>query len=272
MIGLLPFVTVWLHLLTAPISWAWIGYTKGVEIWVLDLVAVVILIFLRGRLTRPPFVIPMALYFLATVIAAFNAQIPEAAFFYCWQLLRVFLIYITVANVCTVEFGAVLAILTALAMGELLQCVTAVWERIGLHVLQTPGTMESQNELGLVSHFVILPFFAIMLGGRRGWLPVVVVPAALITYVLTTSRASVLLGIVGLGLVWLLSSLTKFSPRKFGVVTIGLVAILVMTPLAISSFGERFAQSGEPGIGGRPRTFSVQARCMDDAGGLSRQA
>ena len=248
LIGFLPFVTGWLHLLTAPISWAWIGHTKGLEIWVLDFIAIVILLFLRGKLTRPPFLIPMLLYFTTTVIATFGAQVPEASVFYCWQLLRVYLLYFAVANVCTLEFSAVSSILTGLAMGELLQCFISIWERFRLHILQTPGTMESQNELGLVSHFVILPFFAIMLGGKRGWLPTAVVPAALITYVLTTSRASVLLGIVGLGLVWIMSSFTKFSVRKFGIVTGALMALMVMAPLAVASFNARFAHGGNLGL------------------------
>ena len=244
LIGVLPFITGWFHLLTAPISWAqWVGYTKGLELYVLDFVAVVIMLALRGSFTRPPFIIPMGLYFVAVLIATFNAQLIEPAAFYCWQLLRVFLLYFTVANVCAVEFEAVSAILTGLAAGEVLECAIAIWERFGLHILQTPGTLGSQNELGIVSHFAVLPFFAIILGGRRGWLPIVVVLAGMMTYALTTSRASVLLGLTGLGLVWLLSSLTQFSGRKLGVVTVGLVALAVVAPIAMSSFDKRFARS-----------------------------
>ena len=190
----------------------------------------------------------MAIYFIASLIATFQAQVPEAAVFYCWQLLRVFLLYFVVANVCALECGAVPAILKGLAAGELLECAIAIWERFRLHILQTPGTLGSQNELGIASHFVVLPFFAIMLGGRRGWLPAVVMLAGLLTYALTTSRASVLLGIVGLGLVWLLSSLAQFSGRKFAVVTIGFVALVLMAPLAIASFDKRFANGGNLGL------------------------
>ena len=81
------------------------------------------------------------------------------------------------------------------------------------------------------------------LGGRRGWLPVVVVLAGTMTYALTTSRASVLLGLTGLVLVWLLSSLTQFSGRKLGVVTVGLVALAVVSPIVMTSFDARFAHS-----------------------------
>ena len=116
-------------------------------------------------------------------------------------------------------------------------------------MLQTHGTMESQNELGLVSHFVMFPFFAIMLGGRRGWLPVVVVLAGLVVETLTTSRGTVLLGVAGLGLTYVLSSASKWSSRKALVALAGLAVLAVAAPIALASFEQRFAGSGGgPGL------------------------
>ena len=242
-IGFLPFVTNWLHLLTAPISWFWVGYTKGLEIYVLDAVAIVILIALRGRIVRPLFVAIMALYFISALVATFEAQVPEAAVFYCWQLLRVFIVYLAVANISSLRFDAVGSMLKGLAFAEILECMVAILQRFGYHILQTPGTMGSQNELGIASHFVILPFFALMLGGRRGWLPPVVVLAGLTTDALTTSRGAVVLGLAGLALVWLFSSLARFSTRKFGIAVLGLVALALVAPLAAASFSKRFEHS-----------------------------
>ena len=246
LIGFLPFTSYSLHLFTAPISWAyWVGYLKGLEIYVIDIVAIVTLLALRGHINRPRFIIPMGLYFVATVVATFGATSPEPAIFYCWQLLRVFLLYFAVANVCALEFEAIAAILKGLVAGELLECVVAVWQRVGHHVLQTPGTLGSQNELGLASHFVIFPCFAIMLGGQRGWLPPVAVLAGLLTDALTTSRAAVGLGLAGLALVWLLSSVRKFTGRKFATLVVGLIVLTLVAPLAVASFGERFERSNE---------------------------
>ncbi len=240
LIGFLPFVTKWGHLLVAPISWTWVGYTPGLEIYVVDAVAIVIMISLRGGLVRPLFAIPMALYFMAALIASFAAQVPVAAAFYCWQLLRVFVVYLAVANVCALEFEAVGSILKGFAAAEIFECAIAIWERFGLHILQTPGTLDSQNELGIASHFVIFPFFALMLGGRRGWLPPLVVVAGLLADALTTSRGAAVLGLAGLALIWLFSSLAKFSSRKLGVAVLGLVALAFVAPLAIASFDKRF--------------------------------
>ena len=270
LIGFLPFVTTWLHLLTAPISWAWIGYTKGLEIWVLDFVAIAILIFLRGRGARLQFVIPMTLYFIATVIATVTAQIPEASFFYCWQLLRVFLLYSAVANVCAVEFSAVSSILTGLAVGEMFECLIAIWQRFGLHILQTPGTMESQNQLGLVSHFVILPFFAIMLGARRGWLPVVVVPAGLDNLRLNDVSCLGAVGTCGsLSRVALFVAYAILS-KKARHREHGVRGAYRDCPVG-GRFVRRAIRARQPGIGRRRRTSGVQARGVDDAGRIIRR-
>jgi O-antigen ligase len=248
LIGFLPFVTHWYHLLAAPISWPeWVGYAKGVEIQVVDATAIVILISLRGGLVRPIFVVPMILYFISALIATFGAKMPEAATFYCWQLLRVFVVYLAVANACAFKFETVASILKGFAAAEIFECAIAIWQRFGQHVLQTPGTLGSQNELGIASHFVIFPFFALMLGGRRGWLPPTVVLAGLVADVLTTSRGAVVLGLAGLGLVWLFSSLARFSPRKLNVALLGLAALALLAPLAIGSFDQRF-RSGKLGL------------------------
>jgi len=257
LIGFLPFVTYRFHLLAAPISWVWVGYTKGLEIHVLDTVAIVILITLRGGIVRLSFIVPMALYFLSALSATFWALSPEAAAFYCWQLLRVFTVYLAVANVCALEFEAAASILKGLATGEILECGVAIWQRFGQHILQTSGTMDSQNELGIASHFVLFPFFALMLGGRRGWLPPLVVFACLATDALTTSRGAVVLGLTGLGLVWLFSSLTRISVRKFSVALLGLTAVALMTPLAIASFDKRFGHSNL-GLGEDPERLAFK--------------
>jgi O-antigen ligase len=244
LIGFLPFVTYNYHLLSAPIAWpAWVGYSKGLELWVVDFIAAAVLISVRNRLIRPLFMLSLTSYFIVVGTCAVIAQLPEASTFYLWQLLRVIFIYFTVANICAIEIDTVAAILAGLAAGEIFECLVAIWQRFGLHVLQAFGTMDSQNELGLASHFVTIPFFAIMLGGRRGWLPVIAVAAGLVTEALTTSRATVGLGLAGLALVWMSSSLSNFSGRKLTIAFAGLLAITLLAPLALTSFEERFSHS-----------------------------
>jgi len=244
LIGLLPYISTWCHLYSGPISWiGWGGYVKGMEICFIDTISIIVLLAFRGRGPRLPFIVPMTLYFIATSIAAVGAQVPEAGFFYVWQLARVLLLYAAVATACAGNLRAVGGVLTGLATAELIEGVVAIWQRFGQHILQSSGTLSSQNELGLASHFVIFPFFALILSGQRGLLPLAVVLLGIIADVMTTSRASVGLGLAGLGAVWLCSSFAHFNSRKLGVAILGLATLAIMAPLAIGSFEKRFANS-----------------------------
>jgi O-antigen ligase len=249
-LGLLPFITEYLHLFMATVSWpSWAGYSTGIEITLEDLLAVLVFVSIRNKNSRIPFLLPMALYLAATLIASVGAMYTTAALFYCWQLLRIFFIYIAVFTAVSADFTAARALLIGMACGELVELGIASWQRVGLGMLQAHGTMESQNELGLVSHFVMFPFFAILLGGRRGWLPGIVVLAGLVVETLTTSRGTVMLGVAGLALTYALSSMSKWSSRKALVALAGLAILAAAVPFALASFEQRFSGSGgDPGL------------------------
>ena len=250
LLGFLPFITEFLHLSMATISWpSWPGFSTGIEITLEDLLAVALLMSIRNKTFRMPFLLPMTMYLAATLIASLNSLYPVASLFYCWQLVRVVFIYIVVFNVTVSDFASVRSLLIGMACGELVELVAALWQRFGLAVLQTHGTLESQNELGIVSHFVMFPFFAIMLGGRRGWLSAFVVLAGLVVETLTTSRGTVVLGVVGLGMTYVLSSMSKWNSRKAFVALAGFVILAAATPFALASFEQRFSDSGgDPGL------------------------
>jgi O-antigen ligase len=249
-VGFLPFVTVSYHLLMATVSWpAWPGYSKGVEITLTDFFSIAIILGNPGGLRRIPFLAPMALYLLAALAASASAIYPEASLFYCWQLMRVFIIYLAVFSAVTSDSKAVWALLVGMAFGELLELAVAGSQRFRSGMLQASGTFNSQNELGLVSHFVMFPFFALLLGGRRGWLPLVIVPAALLVDTLTTSRAAAVLGVAGLGLTYALSSLSKWSSRKAMIALAALAIVATITPFAVANFAQRFSESGNNNLG-----------------------
>jgi hypothetical protein len=244
-IGLMPFIGEYFHLLLAVVSWAmWDGYSKGIEISLTDLLAILLFLSLRDKHIKIPFLFPMALYLVVVLIASITSTIPVASLFYCWQLLRIYFIYAVVFLAVTSNSAAAPSLLIGMACGEGLELFVASWQRFGLGVLQASGTMESQNELGLVSHFVMFPFFAIMLGGRRGWLPAVAVLASLVVDTLTTSRGTITLGVSGLALTYALSSMSKWSSRKALVALAGLGILAVAVPFALANFEQRFSASG----------------------------
>ena len=247
----LPFVLSTLHLFWAFDNWKWVGYVKGGEVSLLDFIAVSIYLTLPRPEGRLPFRWSMALYFAVTALSAIQAMVPVAALFYPLQLGRAFLVYVTVYRGVCADPRVPDSVLKGLAAGMFVEAAVAGWQRAGLGVLQTPGTFSSQNLLGLISQFVIFPFFAAMLGGRSGRLAPAVVAAGLVIAVLTASRGTIVLDCLGLATVFVLSALRQWTPRKTKVLWAGVAAMAVFAPLAASSLQQRFHSglNGGPNMG-----------------------
>jgi hypothetical protein len=242
----LPFVLSIMHLYMAVIDWRWVGYVKGGEISLLDFISFSIYLSLPRPERKLPFRWSMAIYIAVTALSAFQAMFPVAALFYPVQLCRVFFVYATVYRGVCADPRVPEAVLKGLAAGLFLELAFAVWQRAH-GILQTPGTFSSQNLLGMISHFVIFPFFAALLGGRRGRLAPAVVAAGLVIAVLTASRGTILLDCIGLAIVFVVSARGQWTPRKAKVLWAGVAAMAVFALFAASSLQQRF--SGGTGLG-----------------------
>src|SRR6185503_8617702 len=165
--------------------------------------------------------------------------------YYCWQLGRVFFFYAVVAKACAADERVVPALLKGIAFGMFLAAGQAIWERFGAGVLQTAGGFPHRNFLGMVSHFIVYPFFALLLAGERGWFPIAVSMAGAIVAVLTTSRATIAFAGFGYLAVFLVSALRGWTPRKSMVMVAGVVAVMALSPLFFSSFEQRFGSDVE---------------------------
>jgi O-antigen ligase len=261
LMGVLPFTLYAFHLYMALFSWTewpgyvkgvaiswreWPGYVHGIEISLLDVVSLTLYLSLPGRGRPLPFRLSMALYFIAASLSMLQAEVPGAAFFYLWQLARMFLVYAATTRACADPRGAS-ALLTGMGAGVLLEAAVEIWQRFGSDVIQASGTLSHQNALGMMSHLAVFPFFAVLLASPRIWLPAVVTLAGIAVEVLTTSRATVAISALGYAAVFMLSALRHWTSRKAFVILIGIFALLTVTPLALWSFETRFA-SEEAGI------------------------
>src|ERR1700737_2330311 len=187
LMGFLPFVVTDLHLYMAIDSWAdWGGYVKGAEFSILDVLALAVCFSLPGGRHPLPFRFSMALYFLATLLSAFQADQPMAALFYPWQLARMFLVYAAVTRAACADPRVAPALMKGMAAALFMETGVSIWQRFALGVLQTGGTVGHQNLLGLLSHLIVFPFFGLLVAGSRGLLPPAVVLAGVIIQVLTT--------------------------------------------------------------------------------------
>ena len=240
-VGFLPCVMSIFHSYIAVISHVdWPGYVKGAEISILDVLALILYLSLPGDQRPLPFRYAMALYFLATVFSTLDAAVPLAALFYSLQVARIFLLYAIVTKACA-DPRVPPAILRGMGASIIFEAGYTIWQRFELGITQTSGTFIHQNSLGLISHFVVFPYFALLLAGRRGWMVPTVLLCGALVEVLTTSRGTVLFAGIGYAAVFILSAVRKWTLRKAVVLSIGVLAVAVLAPLAISSFEQRFA-------------------------------
>ena len=265
LLGCLPFlVTALPRLEAALIGWpTWPGMSKGIEISALDVLTLAIYLSLPHARRPLPFRASMGFYFAVVLLSAIQAAVPFAVFFYTWQLGRVFLVYAVVARACADERVSIW-LLKGMAVGLCFEACVVVWERVTFGAIQAAGTFGHQNLLGIASHFVIFPFFALLLAGERGWWPVVTTLAGAIIAALTASRATIGLVAVGLTLVFALSAVRRWTVQVTRVALLAPVALAVLSSLALSSLQERFTAQPLSEYDERAALITASAMMLSD--------
>jgi O-antigen ligase len=261
LVGILPFIITSLDLNFAIISWpAWPGYAKGLVITVMDSLALAFIISQRGLLRHLPFKGVFATYVISMMFSAFNSASPLAAWFYVFQLVRVFGVFLAVASFTQRPEG-LRWLAYGLACAAVLEGMVTSKQRFD-GVFQAVGTMSHQNLLGFMLHFVCLPLFAMLLAGIRSKLVAFGLIGALAAVALGASRATVGFLSVGLCLLAMLSLARYPSPRKWKAVGIGAVALILAAPIALSGIQQRLASSTLEGSYNERLAFERAAEAM----------
>ena len=248
LVGLLPFLMTVTHTVMAfrSVDNVLVHYVHGAEFSLLDGLALSLYFSFSSRQHPPPFrSLPfrfaMLFYFIAVVLSIFQSWDPASTFFYIWQLARMFLIYAVVAR-GTVDPRIAPAILTGMAAGLILQVPVMIWQRFALHVEQASGTFDHQNLLGLNSHFVVFPIFALFLTRHRsGWLPGVAVISGAIVVLLTASRATIGLAAGAYSALFILSAFREWTSRKATFALGGIAIVALLAPLSLYLIEKRGA-------------------------------
>lgn len=237
--GFLPFVIDAWHLQVAPIAWAmWPGYVKGMEVSALDAMALAVVLSYPNVRVKSPMLVILPIYILITLSTMAYSGVPEAAFFYAWQLARVLLLFVAVAKICQDERGPS-AIIFGMVLGICLQAGIAIEQRL-TGVAQSSGTFGHQNLLGMISHFVTFPALALLLVDGKNRAPFFGILSGAIVAILGASRAT--LGLAGAGFIGLLlvSSARKPTARKSKIVGMATIAMVIAVPLGLSALQKRF--------------------------------
>lgn len=261
-IGVLPFTMSWANLDVAFINWdGWPGFAKGMVVSILDTLAIAIIMAAKAPLRRLPLLGALGLYVLAASISvAFSNQWMSSTF-YVFQLLRVILVFVAVASVAG-RPDAVRWIALGLAVGAIFQGIVTVDQRLS-GAVQAAGTMGHQNLLGLMLHFVTLPLLALLLAGERSKVIMLGLTAGLVAVALGGSRGAALFVTIGIALLFLLSMTRRMTPHKWKMAGLGALALVVIVPVAATTFGERFKTAPAAlGPDGERQAFERAAEAM----------
>lgn len=263
LLGLLQFLAGMLHLVIAPISWPfWPGFVKGMELSLVDAIAIVMIFSTPRRHRIAHLRWPVGLYAIIVAASALQTNLPATALFYVWQLLRVMLVITAVAMSCR-DPRVPRALLLGMGIGLALQALISVKSHFS-GVLQAAGTFGHQNQLGMLTHFVVFPALALLLASRKNAVLWIAPLAGMVVVILTASRATIGLAGAGYMLVLAMSIVRRPSARKTRVAMGAIVALAVAAPMAALTLGNRFDHAA-PDTGYDERAaFIKAARAMLD--------
>ncbi|TCD04850.1 hypothetical protein EYB45_04720 [Erythrobacteraceae bacterium CFH 75059] len=244
-IGVFPVVQGSLNLDASLWQFGGLGYVKGLVFTLLDALCIAILANTRFRVGNLPFVTLFLAYIVAVLLSILQAPGFFAPFSYAWQLLRAFLVFITVATVVQQQ-GGLRWIAIGLSWGAIIQGAVTTFQRLGGD-MQAPGTLGHQNITGMVMHFSTLPLLALLLAGSRSKLYMAGVAGGFVTVALGASRGSI--GFLGLGLALLL--VLSLARRVTGakVATVGVTALLIAAaaPVMLAGLEQRLSNLSQFG-------------------------
>jgi len=266
LIGALPFLVTALPkheiaILGVP---EWPGFARGFDVSVFDLFAFAVLLSLPRRSHALPFKLPFFFYIATILLSALQAPNQTATYYYAWQLLRIFMAYIVIARACADPVLRI-AILNGMAFGLCFEGGVVILQRFVFHYLHVVGTFDHQNMLGLVIHFVIFPFFALVLSGQKGWKLAAIPFIGMLIDIITTSRGAIALALAGFSSLLILSMLRKMTPRKGKILASSVLILTLLSPLAYRQFELRYQTTGVAGYGdGRTELNNAAAMMLSD--------
>lgn len=238
-LGALPFFLN-LHLYVAPISWAfWSGQVKGIEVSVVDALAVGILVASRAHLSTPlAMKIFFAVYVAGLAVSTFAGQLVEPSVFYAWQLMRAVLVYLAVSRASATYPRAAFALIAGMGFSVLFECVIATWQYVDGSA-QAGGTLGHRTMIGMMSYSAVMPAFALFFAGfRRAFALAIIVAGAVIAYV-GASRGTITLYGVGLLITLMLSLRHKVTARKLVIGLAAIALLAVSAPVAKLAISRR---------------------------------
>ncbi|MBK8171126.1 MAG: O-antigen ligase family protein [Sandaracinaceae bacterium] len=232
------------------------GEANGFTISIVDLLAGILFLALPRSPNPAPYRLTRYAYLACAVFSVFFAAVPLYAWFSISKLLRGFFMLATIVRVAEHKrLGP--WIINGLASGVILSAFMCVYQRYILHYNQVDAWMPHQNTLGMAVDLVFPIALAILLVGPKWKFPLATVGASAICIVLTLSRGSIAMFVLGAMVVFFGSLIRKSSTRKIRMgIIFGLCAILVVAK-SYDSIIDRFEHAPEASAAARDKFVSA---------------
>jgi O-antigen ligase len=237
LIGALPFVHP--HYTAIMSFGARPGDTFGIEVALIDGLALALLVAAKPAGRRLPYRGALALYFLVAVLSVTQARWTLVSAGYVWKLGRMYLLFLAVWRSGCDDERVPWAILRGMTYGIVYEGVLAVWQHYGLGLMQASGSFTHQNTLGILMNLVVMVPIARILAGPTPLVTKLAPVAAVLVGLFTVSRGTLLFLGLGSALVYLGSAYRELTPRKARIGLAGLLVVAAIVPIALRTIEYR---------------------------------
>jgi O-antigen ligase len=239
------------YLNIGPVTWEWTGVIKGIEITIVDIIAISILLATRPVRTPLSIRIGLGIYVLALIVSTLASELRTPAIFYMWQFCRAVVVFLAIARATVAQSGAPFALVAGIGTATIIEAIVAAQQYLsGTALNGAGGTLGHRNILGLTSHFAVMPAFALLLAGRRNLPAIAVVVAGAVIALTGGGRATIGLYGIGLVLTTILSIRHKMTGRKGALAGLALLLLILSAPAMVwavdrRSLEDRISSDGE---------------------------
>jgi O-antigen ligase len=241
LVGFLPFHAVDLNILSFE---AYRGDTRGLELSLVDFVALALFVATPKGAGPPPFRTSRALYLAVALISIALAPIPLFASFATFKLARCYLLFLCVHRASR-QLRADPWFLTGLSLGLVYATGLCLWQRYGLGMMQAPGPFPHQNGLAMAANMIFPAALAVSLAGQGGRAAVVTVGAAALCVVLTLSRGGMMMFVLAAAIVFVGSTARRATPRKVRWLAAALLGGAALLTKSWDTVAERFLHAAK---------------------------
>lgn len=232
------------YLNIGPVTWNWTGVIKGIEITIVDIIAISILLATRPVRTPLSIKIGLGIYVSALILSTLASDLRTPSIFYVWQFCRAAVVFLAIARATAAQSGAPFALIAGIGTATIIEAVVAAKQYLGgMAVNGAGGTLGHRNILGLTSHFAVMPAFALLLAGRRNLPAIAVVISGAVIALTGGGRATI--GLFGIGVVitTILSIRHKMTGRKGALAGLAVLLLILSAPAMMWAVDRRSVEA-----------------------------